>query len=348
MSVSPPGHWLLNRMVFLLNSTLNIINSSVFNSIINLLKDANTFTGINTFKGGINVDNIDSINGNTTFNSEIIVNSNITANNGSFIGNNLLINNIEKNTDEDVSFQNSIDMSNNNIDNINTLNANELNIDVININTASNISVLNTIDMNNNFIINANISALNDSQINVENGLINARTLTLSDTNIYETNNFNLGARRGINVIGDTQINIWKGSNDAYYRLFLPENNGETNNNATITGGNQQTHTQSILAIGAFYKRQNSLQSLNNSQCYLIPPSMINSHIPELQGTTLFKTIGEQNENIRYLAGYPNTNISIHELKNTLVPTVGQIVDLLNYLGVTMNGKQDNLESTTY
>ena len=96
MSVSPPGHWLLNRMVFLLNRTLGIINSSVLNSIKNLLKDANTFTGINTFMGGINVDNIDSINGNTTFNSEIIVNSNITANNGSFIGDNLVINIIEK------------------------------------------------------------------------------------------------------------------------------------------------------------------------------------------------------------------------------------------------------------
>jgi hypothetical protein len=65
----------------------------------------------------------------------------------------------------------------------------------------------------------------------------------------------------------------------------------------------------------------------------------------DLQGIKLFKTIGEQNERIRYLAGYPTANVEINELRNTLVPTVGQIVDLLNYLGVHMNGNQTNLAS---
>jgi hypothetical protein len=31
---------------------------------------------------------------------------------------------------------------------------------------------------------------------------------------------------------------------------------------------------------------------------------MISSAVPALKGTTLFKTIGEETENIRYLAGY--------------------------------------------
>jgi hypothetical protein len=66
-------------------------------------------------------------------------------------------------------------MNNNDISNINTLTASDLNIDVIKTNIASNISVLNTIDMNHHHIINANIAALNNSQINVENGLINAQ-----------------------------------------------------------------------------------------------------------------------------------------------------------------------------
>ena len=87
MSVSPPGDWILNRMVSLLNKTLEIINETVFTSIKNLLEHANTFTGINTFKAGINVDNIHSINGNTTFNSEIIF-SNITTFNSEIIFNN--------------------------------------------------------------------------------------------------------------------------------------------------------------------------------------------------------------------------------------------------------------------
>lgn len=243
-------------------------------------------------------------------------------------------------------------MGNNNISNINTLTASDLNIDVIKRNTGSNISVMNTNDMNNNYIINANIAALNHSQINIENGLINAQTLSLSRTNIYETNSFILGARHGMSPIHKTKFNIWRGMNsehrlEDHYRLFLPENNGETTDGGgNIIGGNQQTHTQSILAIGAFYKRQNSLQSLNNSQCYLIQPSMISSDVPELKGTTLFKTFGEQNESIRYLAGYQNPSSDINELRNTLVPTVGQIVDLLNYLGVTMNDKQTNLAST--
>ena len=80
----------------------------------------------------------------------------------------------------------------------------------------------------------------------------------------------------------------------------------------------------------------------------MIPPSIISSDVPALKGHTLFKTIGEQTENIRHLVGYPNPNYSINELKNSLVPTVGQIVDLLNYLGLDthMNGKQGNLAST--
>ena len=366
MSVSPPGHWLLNRMVFLLNRTLEIINTTVEKGIVFLLQNSNTFTGINTFKGGINVDNIYSINGNTTFNSEIIVNSNITANNESFIGDNLVINNIYKNTTTNISVQNNIDMNNNyinrvdtilgntlyinvinnecntgnisvqntidmnskNINRVDTIIGNTLSIDVINKRTTGNISVLNTIDMNNNYIINANIAGLN----NIENGLINSQRLTLSkEDDNYEINFFNFGAKHGINTIDGTKLNIWKGNSDISYVLFLPENNGQTTDQAgNIIGGNQQTHTQSILGIGAFYKQQNSLQSLNNSQCYLIPPSMISSDVPALKGPTLFKTIGDQTGNIQYLAGYLNQISPINDLKNTLVPTVGQIVDLVD------------------
>ena len=507
MPFGPPNWWLLNRMVFLLNRTLEIINSSVFNSIINLLKDANTFTGINTFNGGINVDNIHSINGNTTFNSEIIVNSNITANNGSFIGGNLVINIIEKNTDESIIFQNSIDMnynnintvdtifseslnigtislnsslpyitvqddikfnngvnvngnltvdgsiiavnretitindrfivlnanienssinytdpagiiidthnttehsrgyllwtlfdsndptntelnrtwdlsgdnlrgnvlkattlrgnildsyyspnisvisdinmSNNNISNINILTANDIDIDVIKTHTifskildtdeiktniGSNISILNTIDMNNHHIINANI-ALNHSQINVENGLINSRNLTLGGFDADLTNGVTFRAWHGLNTLGNTSVGLFPNNT-----LYLPEHDGSS------VGSN---HTRSIIGIGGLYKVQNNTQQFLNSNCYLIPPSMV-SNETDLQGTTLFKTIGEQTQNIRHLAGYPNPSSSINELKNTLVPTVGQIVDLLNYLGLDthMNGKQGNLAST--
>ena len=458
MSVSPPGHWLLNRMVFLFNRILEIINTTVEKGIVFLLQNSNTFTGINIFKGGINVDNIDSINGNTTFNSEIIVNSNITANNGSFIGDNLVINTISledstslpyitvkddirfnkdiivngdltingtsfsvnsqtltindrfitlnanlsyldipytdpagiiietHNTTEhsrgyllwtlfdpnnpinrelnrtwdlsgdnlrgnvlkattlrgsildsyyspNISIISDIDMNNNDISNINTLTASDLNIDVIKTNIASNISVMNTIDMNNNYIINANISALNHSQINVENGVINSRNLTLGSFNADPTNGVTFRSWYGLSPLENTKVVLHP--NDT---LYLPENNG-------VPFGNNN-HTQSIIGISGVYKIQSNTQQLLNSQCYLIPPSMV-SNVSDLQGVNLFKTIGEQNENIQFLAGYPDTNISINKLKNTLVPTVGQIVDLLNYLGVTMEpDKADNLKST--
>jgi hypothetical protein len=512
MSVSPPGDWILNRMVFLLNKTLGIINSSVLNLIINLLKDANTFTGINTFKGGINVDNIHSINGNTTFNSEIIVNSNITANNGSFIGDNLVINIIEKNTNSNITFQSNIDMNYNNINNVNTtfsntifsktlnidtislnsslpyitvqddirfngvnvngnltvygstitvnretltindrfivLNANienssinytdptgiivnthnstehsrgyllwtlfdsndptntelnrtwdlsgdnlrgnvlkattirgnildsyyspnisvisdidmsnndinninrltasginidviktdtifskSLNIDVIKTNMASNISILNTIDMNNHHIINANIAALNHSQINVENGLINSRNLTLGGFDADLTNGVTFRAWHGLNTLGNTSVGLFP--NDT---LYLPEHDGRS------VGSN---HTRSIIGIGGLYKVQNDTQQFLNSNCYLIPPSMV-SNETDLQGIALFKTIGEQTQNIRYLAGYPNSSSFINELRNSLVPTVGQIVDLLTYLDVSMNTSKAAYLKSTY
>ena len=201
--------------------------------------------------------------------------------------------------------------------------------------------------MNHNYIINANISALNHTQISVENGLINSQTLTLGGFDTSRPNGVTFRARNGINVIGDTKLNIWKGNGEKNFTLFLPENNGQTNNNsATIVGGNQQTHTQSIIGIGGLSKLQSDTQQLFNSQCYLIPPSIIPSNISELQGPTLFETIGEQTENIRYLAGYPIPTSSINELRNSLVPTVGQIVDLLKYLDTHMNGNQNNLAST--
>ena len=74
------------------------------------------------------------------------------------------------------------------------------------------------------------------------------------------------------------------------------------------------------------------------------------TNVNDLRGTTLFETIATGS---LALAGHtPGLAPGISEpmistyLKNTLVPTVGQIVDLLNYLGVTMNGKQTNLAST--
>ena len=65
-----------------------------------------------------------------------------------------------------------------------------------------------------------------------------------------------------------TKLNIWRDKDETPYTLFLPESNGQTTDQegSNINGGNQQAHTQSILAIGAFYKQQDSLQSLNNSQ----------------------------------------------------------------------------------
>ena len=223
-------------------------------------------------------------------------------------------------------------MNNNDISNINILTARELNIDVIKTNTTSNISVMNTIDMNNHYIINANIAALNNSQINVENGIINASTLTIGEFNIDRINAVTFRAWNGLNPLLNENVVLLPSDT-----LHLPEHNGTTSN------GN---HSHSIIGIGGLYKVQNNTQQFINSRCYLIPPSMISSDVPTLKGTTLFKTIGEQNENIRYLAGYLTANIEINELRNTLVPTVGQIVDLLNYLGVHMNGKENNLAST--
>ncbi len=521
MPVGPPNWWLLNRIVYLINKTLELINTTVSMSIQDLKNNQNTFKGINTFAQGIAVNNIESINGNTTFDSEIIVNSNITANNGSFIGDNLVINIIEKNRNSNVTFQSSIDMnynnintvdtifgntlnintisiknnslpyitvqddiifnngvnvngnltvdgstitvnretltindkfivlnaniesssinftdpagiivdthnsaehsrgyllwtlfdsnnptntelnrtwdlsgdnlrgnvlkattlrgnildsyyspnisvisdinmSNNDISNINILTASGINIhkiktdtifsnlldtdgiktdrivskslytDEINTNIASNISILNTIDMNNNYIINANIAALNSSQINVENGLINARNLILGDFNVDQTNGVTFRSWHGLNPLENTKVVLHP--NDT---LYLPENNG------VPFGSN---HTQSIIGISGVYKIQNDTQQLLNSQCYLIPPSMV-SNESHLQSTTLFETIGESTS-ITQLAGYPDTNISINKLRNTLVPTVGQIVDLLNYLDVSMNhSKANNLKS---
>ena len=49
MSVSPPGSWLLNRIVYLINKTLELINTKVSMSIQDLLNNPNTFKGINTF-----------------------------------------------------------------------------------------------------------------------------------------------------------------------------------------------------------------------------------------------------------------------------------------------------------
>lgn len=339
MTVSPPGHWLLNRMVFLLNRTLGIINTAVENGLVFLLQNSNTFTGVNTFMGGIKVNNIDSINGNTTFNSEIIVNSNITANNGSFIGDNLVINTIENNTNSNISFQSSINMNSNDITNITSLSssvltATDLNIGNISTNTAANISVLNTIDMNNNYIINANIAALNHSQISVENGLINARILTLDGFDVHQTNGVTFRAWHGLNPLKNTKVVLHPSDT-----LYLPENNG------VQFGTDNSNHTQSIIGIGGLSKVQNNTQQFINSQCYLIPPSMV-LHKNDLQGIKLFETIGESTS-IKHLAGYPTANVEINELRNTLVPTVGQIVDLLNYLGVSMDdSKADNLKST--
>lgn len=509
MPVGPPNWWLLNRIVYLINKTLELINTTVSMSIQDLKNNQNTFKGINTFAQGIAVNNIESINGNTTFDSEIIVNSNITANNGSFIGDNLVINIIEKNRNSNVTFQSSIDMnynnintvdtifgntlnintisiknnslpyitvqddiifnngvnvngnltvdgstitvnretltindkfivlnaniesssinytdpagiivdthnstehsrgyllwtlfdsnnptntelnrtwdlsgdnlrgnvlkattlrgnildsyyspnisvisdinmSNNDISNINILTASGINIDVIKTDTifsksldtdviktniASNISILNTIDMNNNHIINANIAALNHSQINVENGLINSRNLTLGGFNADQTNGVTFRALHGLSSLENTKVVL-----DPNGTLYLPENNGVS------FGSNNSNHTQSIIGIGGLYKVQNKTQHFLNSNCYLIPPSMV-SNESHLQSTTLFETIGESTS-ITQLAGYPDTNISINKLRNTLVPTVGQIVDLLNYLDVSMNhSKANNLKS---
>ena len=113
---------------------------------------------------------------------------------------------------------------------------------------------------------------------------------------------------------------------------------------------NNSINVSSNLIVGGSTITVNSQTLTINDRfiCYLIPPSMISSDVPALKGITLFKTIGEQTENIRYLAGYPTANIGINELKNSLVPTVGQIVDLLKYLGLDthMNGNQNNLAST--
>jgi hypothetical protein len=78
----------------------------------------------------------------------------------------------------------------------------------------------------------------------------------------------------------------------------------------------------------------------------IIPPSMV-SNVSDLQGENLFKTIGETTS-ITELAGYPS-NLPINSLKNSLVPTVGQIVDLLNYLGLGTYmdyNKVNDLQST--
>lgn len=99
MSVSPPGSWLLNRIVYLINKTLELINTTVSMSIQDLLNNANTFKGINAFTQGIDVNNINSINGNTRFNSNIVVDGDILANNANFIGDKLFI--------KDISLKNS-------------------------------------------------------------------------------------------------------------------------------------------------------------------------------------------------------------------------------------------------
>ena len=185
--------------------------------------------------------------------------------------------------------------------------------------------------MNNHHIINANIAALNHSQINVENGLINSRNLTLGGFDAGLTNGVTFRAWHGLNSLQNTKVVLYQ--NDT---LYLPENNG------TSFGFN---HTQSIIGIGGLYKVQNNTQQFLNSNCYLIPPSMV-SNETDLQSTALFETIGGSTS-ITQLAGYPEANIPINKLKNSLVPTVGQIVDLLNYLGVSMDtSKADNLKST--
>ena len=205
MTVSPPGYWLLDRMIFLTNKILRIINEKGIEIITNLLKDNNTFTGINTFTGGINVDSINSINGNTTFNSEIIVNSNITANNGSFIGDNLVINIIEKNTDEgdsfqnSIIFQNSIDMSNQDNSNINSLTSQTLYTDNIETVRSPNVVFSNSIDMNYNNINNVDTIFSNTLNIN---------TISLEDSSSpYITFQDDIRLNKGINIIGDLVVN---------------------------------------------------------------------------------------------------------------------------------------------
>ena len=464
MSVSPPGYWLLNRIVYLINKTLELINTTVSMSIQDLLNNANTFKGINTFTQGIDVNNINSINGNTTFNSNIVVDGDILANNANFIGDKLFINDISlknsaqsyiivsndirfnkdiivngdltingtsysvnsetltindrfivlnanleslqvKYTDtagiivethnstqhnkgyllwtlfdpnnplnEDlnrtwdlsgdnlrgnvlkattlrgnildsynspnISIISDIDMNNNDISNINTLTASDLNIDIIKTNTRTNISVLNTIDMNNNYIINANIAGLNNSQIYVENGIINSENIFIGlpggaggPNGIYFES---FGGLLPLNFYANYVAKVVLHDNV----LYLPENHGITIN---------ADKSQSIIGISGVYKDGRNAQQLLNSQCYLIPPSMI-TNVNDLQGTTLFETIATGS---LALAGHtPGLAPGISEpmistyLKNTLVPTVGQIVDLLIYLGVDMNGKQNNLIST--
>jgi hypothetical protein len=464
MSVSPPGYWLLNRIVYLINKTLELINTTVSMSIQDLLNNANTFKGINTFTQGIDVNNINSINGNTTFNSNIVVDGDILANNANFIGDKLFINDISlknsaqsyiivsndirfnkdiivngdltingtsfsvnsetltindrfivlnanleslqvKYTDpagiivethnstqhnkgyllwtlfdpnnplnEDlnrtwdlsgdnlrgnvlkattlrgnildsynspnISIISDIDMNNNDISNINTLTASDLNIDIIKTNTRTNISVLNTIDMNNNYIINANIAGLNNSQIYVENGIINSENIFIGlpggaggpNGIFFES----FGGLLPLNFYANYVAKVVLHDNV----LYLPENHGFSIN---------ADKSQSIIGISGVYKDGRNAQQLLNSQCYLIPPSMI-TDVSELRGTTLFETIATGSLALAghtpgLAPGISGPMISTY-LKNTLVPTVGQIVDLLIYLGVDMNGKQNNLIST--
>ena len=267
--------------------------------------------------------------------SDIDMSNNDISNINTLTASDINIDIIKTNTASNISVISDIDMNNNDITSLTStaLTATELNINIIKTNTSANISILNTIDMNNNYIINANIAALNHSQINVENGLINSRNLTLGGFNADLTNGVTFRSWHGLNPLENTKVVLYPNGT-----LYLPENNGRP------FGSNNSKHTQSIIGIGGLYKVQNNTQQFLNSNCYLIPPSMV-SNETDLQGTTLFKTIGEQTENIRYLAGYQNPNSSINELRNTLVPTVGQIVDLLNYLGVHMNGKENNLTS---
>ena len=291
MSVSPPGHWLLNRMVFLLNKTLEIINDRVFNSILNLLSDSNRFTGINTFMGGINVDNINSIYGNTTFNSEIIVNSNITSNNGIFIGNILNIDIIEKNIASNITLKNNIILNNNNIYDVDTLTGNNLNIDVI---KATGINYLNThgtylqkflkvINTTTQHVgynigdISGNITAVNDifNQTQFFNLSQNPNTeighwITGIDLNILtcghgsgilqQYQNFKLGITYKVT---DSQVEWWQSSSGETFPYIHDNSFSLSNNNIDIYIKKISDSDVNVYLIARIIKINNSNDNKN-------------------------------------------------------------------------------------
>tara|TARA_Y100000389_G_scaffold89265_1_gene85695 strand:- start:4587 stop:6209 length:1623 start_codon:yes stop_codon:yes gene_type:complete len=343
MTVSPTGYWLLDRMIFLTNKILKIINEKGIEIITNLLKDSNTFTGINTFKGGINVDTINSINKNTTFNSEIFINGNITSNNGIFIGNTLDIGIIERNTTSKIiTFKSNILMDDNNIYDVdgifgniifgNIIFGSTINIDDISLKS----SILPYITVNDDIRFSKDINVNGNLIIDGSTITVDRETLTINDSLIILNANIEKTSIKytpHAGIIVNTHDTTEHNTGYLLWKLFDPNNpsNEDLNRTWDLSGDNLRGNVLKATTI-----RGNILDSYYSPNISVISDiDMNNNDISNIN------TLTSTDLNIDVIKTNTASNISV---LNTIDMNNNNIYDVDT---LTLNNIDVNLIKTT-